>query len=475
MGGCTGRVTELSDTATPGVSGQRIQRRLARSLDSWIRARLWAQVVAALILGAGVGFLLGPEAELVSRATSALVAEWLALPGRVFLGLIKMVLIPLVASSIIVGLANGANDPAMLRQVGLRFGLFVLATTSVAAVLGASLALNLQPGSFVAAEVVAPAATAVVEPPFGDQPVDADQAPLRRVVQQAPGAIAKLIPANPLDAAARSEMLSVVIFAMFIGAAYVSSSNKRRLAPMLNLVEALLEVSMTVVKWAMYLTPLAVFGLTAQLLAQLGVASLGALGAYAGTVLAGLALLMALYLLLVGLFGKTSPLAFQRAAGEAQLLAFSTSSSAAVMPLSIRTAVERLQVHPPIASFLIPLAATVNMAGTALYQAVAVVFVAQVGGVALEPNQIAIIVITLVTASIGAPGTPGVSIAILSGLVASFGIPPQGLVLVLGIDRLLDMSRTAVNVTGDLVAARLFGQAPVAAVDTPSNPPSDSK
>jgi Na+/H+-dicarboxylate symporter len=216
---------------------------------------------------------------------------------------------------------------------------------------------------------------------------------------------------------------------------------------------------MTVVKWAMYLTPLAVFGLTAQLLAQLGIASLGALGAYAGTVLAGLILLMLLYFLLVVLFGKIGPLAFQRAIGEAQLLAFSTSSSAAVMPLSIRTAVEKLDVRPPIASFLIPLAATVNMAGTALYQAVAVVFVAQVGGVDLAPNQIAIIVITLVTASIGAPGTPGVSIAILSGLVASFGIPPQGLVLVLGIDRLLDMSRTAVNVTGDLVAARLFGHA----------------
>lgn len=457
----------MTDAATPGVSGQRIQRRLARSLESWIRSRLWAQVVAALILGAAAGFMLGPEAELVSRATSALVAEWLALPGRVFLGLIKMVLIPLVASSIIVGLANGANDPAMLRQVGLRFGLFVLGTTGVAAVLGAALALQLQPGSFVATEMDSPAATAVVAP-SASTPVDEDQAPLRRVVEKAPDAIAKLIPANPLDAAARSEMLSVVIFAMFIGAAYVSSTNKRRLAPMLNLVEALLEVSMTVVKWAMYLTPLAVFGLTAQLLAQLGVASLGALGAYAGTVLAGLALLMAIYLLLVGVFGKISPLAFQRAAGEAQLLAFSTSSSAAVMPLSIRTAVERLHVHPPIASFLIPLAATVNMAGTALYQAVAVVFVAQVGGVELAPNQIGIIVITLVTASIGAPGTPGVSIAILSGLVASFGIPPQGLVLVLGIDRLLDMSRTAVNVTGDLVAARLFGQTSVAEAHSPS-------
>lgn len=174
--------------------------------------------------------------------------------------------------------------------------------------------------------------------------------------------------------------------------------------------------------------------------------------------LIGLALLMALYLLLVVLFGNIGPMAFQRAIAEDQLLAFSTSSSAAVMPLSIRTAVERLKVQPAIASFLIPLAATVNMAGTALYQAVAVVFVAQVGGVELAASQIAVIVITLVTASIGAPGTPGVSIAILSGLVASFGIPAHGLVLVLGIDRLLDMSRTAVNVSGDLVAARLFGR-----------------
>lgn len=445
-----------------------MERRLVRSLESWIRTRLWAQVVAALVLGAGVGFLLGPEAGLVSRPASALVAEWLALPGHVFLGLIKMVLIPLVATSIIIGLANGASDPAMLRQVGLRFALFVLVTTTIAAVLGAGLALGLEPGRTVVASASVEVASAAVpasaqattQASDGGDAVEEAQ-PLRRVVEEAPRAIAKLIPSNPLDAAARSEMLSVVIFALFIGAAYVATGNKQRLRPMLELCEALLEVAMTVVKWAMYLTPLAVFGLTAQLLAQLGIASLGALGAYASTVLVGLALLMGLYVLLAAVLGRMAPWPFLRAVGEAQLLAFSTSSSAAVMPLSVRTATENLGVQPAIARFLIPLGATVNMAGTALYQAVAVVFVAQFGGVELAPGQIAIIVITLVTASIGAPGTPGVSIAILSGLVTSFGIPPQGLILVLGIDRLLDMSRTAVNVTGDLVAARLFGRTPM--------------
>jgi Na+/H+-dicarboxylate symporter len=425
---------------------------LTRSLESWVRTRLWAQVLIGLVLGVAAGLLLGPEAGLVSRSLAATLGEWMALPGHIFLGLIKMVLMPLVASSIILGLAAGAADPARLRAVGGRLAVFVGLTTTAAAALGAFLTLTFKPGALVAADVIP-------VPRLRPDPAEAAAAnadPFAQMAAEAPGMIAALVPDNPLASMVESEMLAVVIFSIFLGAAYVASPNKTRLDPLIRVLEGLLEVAMTVVKWAMYITPYAVFGLTAQLLARLGAESLVALGAYVGTVLAGLAGLLALYYACVALFGRMSPLAFQRAIGEAQLLAFSTSSSAAVIPLSIRTAVEKLHAPSSTASFVIPLAATVNMAGTALYQACAVIFVAQIAGVSLDPFQVAFMVATLVAASIGAPGAPGVSIAILSGLIVSFGIPPHGLVFVLGVDRFLDMARTAVNVTGDLAATRIL-------------------
>ncbi|MEQ8434688.1 MAG: dicarboxylate/amino acid:cation symporter [Oceanicaulis sp.] len=427
---------------------QRIHyRQLAARADAWMRARLWAQVLAGLMLGLVAGLALSPDAGLVERAFADTAGEWLALPGHIFLALIKMVLMPLVACSIILGLAAGAADPVKLRRVGGRLAAFVALTTTAAAALGAGLALWLKPGRLVES---APAPDTIVET------ARASDDPFADMAVQAPRMIADLVPENPLASAVENEMLAIVVFAIFLGVAYVASPNKARLDPLIKVLEAMLEVSMTVVKWAMYLTPYAVFGLTAQLLARLGAQSLVALGAYVGVVLAGLAGLLTLYFALVALLGRMSPLRFQKAVGEAQLLAFSTSSSAAVIPLSIETAVEKLRAPSSVASFVIPLSATVNMAGTALYQGAAVVFVAQIAGVALSPGETAFMVLTLVAASIGAPGAPGVSIAILSGLIATFGIPPQGLVFVLGVDRFLDMARTSVNVTGDLAAARIL-------------------
>lgn len=426
-------------------------RSLAQRVDAWLKARLWAQVLAGLVLGALTGIALGPDVGLVRPETAETLGEWLALPGQIFLALIKMVLIPLVAASIVLGLAAGASDPVKLRRVGGKFAIFVGATTAFAAVLGAFLTAGLKPGGLVD---VSPVPVPRLRPDPADAAVSAE--PFEDIAAEVPGLIVGLVPQNPLAAAVQNEMLAVVIFAVFLGVAYVASPNKDKLEPLIKLLEALLEVSMTVVKWAMYLTPYAVFGLTAQLLARLGVQSLLALGAYVATVLIGLVILLALYFLLAVIFGRISPVRLQRAIGEAQLLAFSTSSSAAVMPLSIETAVEKLRVPSSVASFVIPLAATVNMAGTALYQACAVVFIAQVAGVSLSGGEIAFIVVTLVAASIGAPGAPGVSIAILSSLVLSFGIPDHGLVFVLGVDRFLDMARTGVNVTGDLVAARIL-------------------
>ena len=431
---------------------------LRRQLEGWMKARLWAQVLIALALGVAIGGALGPDTDWVGRETAELVGRWLALPGSLFLNMIQMVLMPLVAASIVLGLAGGASDPARLRAVGARLAAFIAATTVFAASAGAALALTFRPGR--ALDHIGLVPTPRLRPDPDIAPTD----PLAQTAADAPDLIANLVPQNPLAAATQNEMLAVVIFSLFIGVAFVASANKSRLEPLLRLFEAMLEVSMTVVKWAMYLTPWAVFGLTAQLIARLGFGPLAALGAYVLVVFSGLALLLLAYLLIVALAGRMNPLAFLKAAFPVQLLAFSTSSSAAVMPLTIKVATARLETPEETARFVVPLAATVNMAGTALYQAVAVIFMAQIAGIALSPVEIGLIVMTLVAASIGAPGAPGVSVAILTSLIASFGIPPDGLVFVLGVDRLLDMARTSVNVTGDLAACRLLRrvEAPIA-------------
>ena len=180
------------------------------------------------------------------------------------------------------------------------------------------------------------------------------------------------------------------------------------------------------------------------------------MGIYVGTVLLGLLILMCLYLLIVWFISRRSPWQFLSAVRDVQLLAFSTSSSAAVMPVSIKTAEEKLGVRSSISQFLIPLGATINMDGTALYQGVATIFLAQVFGVDLGVSGLLLVIVTAVGASIGSPGTPGVGIVILATVLDSVGIPLSGIALIIGVDRILDMSRTAVNVTGDLTACTVM-------------------
>jgi Na+/H+-dicarboxylate symporter len=249
----------------------------------------------------------------------------------------------------------------------------------------------------------------------------------------------------------KGEMLQVVLFSLIIGFALVTMvSNHAK--PLLELLGSIQEVCMTVVRWAMYLAPLAVFGLLAQITIKVGFEALLGMAAYVGTVLLALLLLLCFYLLIVFFVSGKSPLAFMGAIREAQLLAFSTSSSAAVMPLSLKTAKEKLKVRPSISEFVIPLGTTINMDGTALYQGAATVFLAQVFGIELGLSALVLIVVTTVAASLGTPATPGVGIVILSLVLESAGIPTAGIALILGVDRILDMSRTVLNVTGDFTA-----------------------
>lgn len=438
--------------------------RLNQSLGALVRRRLWLQVLAALIAGAVTGLLLGPDLDLVSRNLAAIIGRWLALPGRLFLALIQMIIIPLVASSIVLGL-SGAGGGSALRRVGFRLGAFIVSTTLAGAFIGASLANAVNPGRGILSGVpsvpsLKPDRETLSAPPHSV---------LEELGLDLPEMITGLIPQNLTRAILDQDMLAIVFFSLFIGLAVVTANNRDLTKPLVSLSEAVLEVCMTVIRFAMRFAPLAVFGLIADTTLTYGARTLIELGLYVGVVILGLGVLLAIYLVLLGGLGGMSPLRFLRAVAPVQLLAFSTSSSAAVMPLTMKTAVEKLGVEPPLAGAIIPLASTVNMAGTALYQSAAIVFLANVAGVALGPLDLAFIMLTLTGASIGAPAAPGASVAVLNATAASFGIATTGLPLIIGVDRLLDMVRTSVNVTGDLVACRLL--APPGSPRTPLQAP----
>lgn len=420
---------------------------LTNYLQSMVRNRLWLKVLIGMVLGIVVGVLLGPNLGIVQPGTANIIGDWLAFPGKLFLALIQMIVIPLVFASIIRGLA-ATEDLEQLRKMGLRVVLYFVATTAIAIIIGLAVALIIKPGTYIDSQTLQ--TTMSSTPAITDQP-DTQKLSINELPQK----FVALLPSNPLNSMVESNMLQVVIFAMVMGVALVMMAPAQS-KPLLDLLGSLQEVCMTVVRWAMILAPFAVFGLLAQLTAKLGMDALMGMAIYVGTVLLGLAILFLLYLLIIFLVAKQHPFTFIRSVRDVLLLAFSTSSSAAVMPLSIKTAEEKLGVRPSVSQFVIPLGATINMNGTALYQGVAAIFLAQVFGIDIGISGLMLIVLTSVGASIGAPATPGVGIVILSMVLGSVGIPAAGIALIMGVDRILDMSRTAINVSGDLVAAKLM-------------------
>lgn len=418
-------------------------RHLSVYLQDLVRDRLWLKVLLGMLLGLLTGILLGPSTGLVDPATGIVVGNWLAFPGRLFLAAIQMIVIPLVIASIVRGLAASENLE-QLRALGVRVVIFFAVTTALAAAIGLSVGNLMDPGKMVTG-LKLPAA----------EINSAGTAPGTVQFSKLPDVVIDLLPGNPLNSMVEGEMLQIVVFSMVLGIALVSMLPDQA-RPMLELLGSLQEICMTVVRWAMKLAPYAVFGLMAQLTSKIGLGAILGLGFYVLTVLVGLAIMMVIYLIMIRALTGQSPLSFLRDTRDVLLLAFSTSSSAAVMPLSIKTAEEKLKVRPSISQFVIPLGATINMNGTALYQSVATIFIAQVYGIDLSMGSLTLVVAMAVGASIGSPATPGVGIVILSMVLGSVGIPPSGVALIMGVDRILDMSRTVINVTGDLVACRVM-------------------
>lgn len=416
---------------------------LSGYLSQLVHGRLWLQVLIGMALGLTIGVVLGPSVGLVEPALGVSIGNWLAFPGRLFLATIQMIVIPLVVASVIRGLAASENLE-QLKKLGVRVTLFFTATTAMAAAIGLWIGSVLKPGLSM------PSMQAEVDPTALTETTTS-----RPSIVELPDTLLGLLPGNPLDAMVQGEMLQIVIFSVIFGIALVSMAPTQS-KPMLELLGSLQEICMTIVRWAMRLAPFAVFGLMAQLTTKIGLSALLAMAYYVFTVILGLLIVLACYMLLMRIVIGKKPLDFLRGSRDVLLLAFSTSSSATVMPLSIKTAEREFNVRPSISQFVIPLGATINMNGTALYQSVATMFLAQVYGIELGMGSMALIVAMAVGASVGSPATPGVGIVILAMVLGTVGIPPSGIGLIMGVDRILDMSRTAINVTGDLVTCALM-------------------
>ena len=416
-------------------------KNISEQFEKMINGRLWLKVMLALVLGVLAGILLGPDLGLVSAAAVKTITSWLALPGQIFLAAIQMIVVPLVVASIVLGLAAN-NNPAAMKKNGLIAITFILLSTAIAAAIGIFLALNIQPGHFVDASSLVESGVAeganIVAKGFP-------------AASELPSKVSGLIPKNPLASMATGEMLQVILFSAVLGAALISIPAQQS-KPLFDLFSALQEVSLRIVSWAMLLAPLAVFGLIAQLVANLGIEVLTGIAIYVFTVILGLLIVACMYFAVAKVTSGQPLKVFFINVRELLLLAFSTSSSAAVMPISLNVVEEKLKVKPEISRFLIPLGATINMTGTAMYQGVATVFLAQIFNVDLSLFNYVFIVTMAVAASIGSPATPGAGIIILSMVLEGVGIPAAGIAIILGVDRILDMCRTSINVLGDVVA-----------------------
>ena len=404
--------------------------------------QLWFKMLAGIILGVVSGLILSPHGlALFEKDVVDTLASWIALPGVVFMGLIKMVVIPLVFTSIVLAITS-TNEISYLKTAGSRIGLYFVFTTCIAVTLGIVLANLFQPGTNIDISLIEgvkeTAKTKI-------SPIIVETRP------SLPSLLSGLIPTNPAKAIIDRSMLQIVIGALLAGIAVMTLS-KKQAKSFLDLCEAVQNISIEIVRWAMILAPFAVFGFLCTLTIKLGPQTLEGLLHYMFTVVTGLFCVLLFYLSLVKLVGKRSPIDFLKEIKDAQILAFSSSSSAATMPLTMVTATNRLNIRKEISEFVVPLGTTINMDGTALYQIIAAVFLTQVFGITLDPFELFILACTIVGASIGSPGSPGVGLVILATILNNIGIPAEGVALILAVDRILDMCRTCVNVTGDLTA-----------------------
>lgn len=360
--------------------------------------------------------------------------------GTIFINLLNMIAIPLVLSSLIVGVASLGNLKKLARIGGKTIGIY-LATTAFAISIGLILGNLIQPGK-------------QLNPQTKEELVSAYQTELAQRVHtkiefNLLDQIVNLVPRNIIKAMADAEMLQIVFFALMVGMALTVLSQTKA-EPVIKFFDGFSDAMIKLVDIIMKIAPIGVFALISATVAEFGFEILGTLGWYIFTVLLGLLIhTIFVYGGLVNSLGKMKPGIFFKGIRRAQLVAFTTSSSAATLPVNMECCEENLGVSKSITSFTLPLGATINMDGTALYQGVAAIFIAQVFGMDLSFFDQLVIILTAVLASIGTAPVPGVGIIMLLIILKTVHIPEIGIALILGVDRILDMCRTVTNITGD--------------------------
>jgi dicarboxylate/amino acid:cation (Na+ or H+) symporter, DAACS family len=407
---------------------------------------LHARIVLALLLGAACGAAVnvitagGPGTErLVSIVTEPI--------GRIWLNALVMVVIPLIVSTLALGVA-GIGSLKRLGRIGALTLMGFLVLTTLASVLGLALVNVIRPGSGLPGTTIARLT----------QVYKGDSSGLSGL---APGAlgidlVVRIVPRNPIQAAANGDMLAVIFFALMLGLG-LTMLTREKAEPLLKVLDSLGHAIIGIISLVMKLAPIGVFCLIFSVTARFGFSILGSLANYVMTVVGGLALFQfVVYPVLVRYVAGRDPWQFFRAVRLVMLTAFSTSSSNATLPTTLQACEEGLGISSEIAGFVVPLGATMNMNGTALFEGVTVLFLAQVFGVDLSLAAQAVVVVLSVLAAVGTAGIPGGSIPLLMAVLGVVGVPVEGIGIVLGVDRILDMCRTVLNVTGDVVTATII-------------------
>ena len=411
------------------------------------------QLYTKILIGLVLGVLVGLVANVLALTWLQSALTFIEPVGTAFIRLITMVVVPLVAASLLIGTAS-LGDLRKLGRIGGKTVVYYLTTTAVAVTIGIVLSNVVQPGGRIDPATRDTLSAAFAEEAGARVALAAEKPSIQET-------LLGMIPTNPIQSAANMELLPLIVFTILFGAALTLVAEEKRRA-VLMFAEGVNDAVMVLIDWIMKLAPYAVFALIATVVSQFGLDLLRSLLVYALTVTAGLLLhALGTFSLIIRFMVKMNPLTFFRRIAEAPLVAFSTSSSNATLPVTMETAEEDLGISREVSSFVLPLGATINMDGTALYQAVATMFIAQIYGIPLDIGAQLTIVLTATLASIGAAGVPSAGIIILVLVLQSVGLGTQaaaGIALILGVDRILDMLRTAVNVTGDLTAASFIAR-----------------
>ena len=412
------------------------------------------QIMIGMLLGLVFGF-----AMTYPEWGREFVTNWIAPLGTIFIKLLKLIAVPLILASLIKGISD-LQDISKFKNIGLRTIGIYMGTTTVAIILGLFLVNVIQPGNGVSEETI----EMLTKTYENDQGVTARLEEASRQKESGPlKFLEDMVPDNAVAALGDNQlMLQVIFFTIFMGISMLLIGEERA-KPLKNFFDSLNDVVLKMVDLIMLSAPYAVFALLANVVVSSSDPEiLLALLKYAGVMVLGLSLMIVFYCILVSVFAKKNPFWFLKQLSPAQLLAFSTSSSAATLPVTMERVEEHIGVDKEVSSFVLPVGATVNMDGTSLYQGVAAVFIAQALSFELPLEGQLIIVFTALLASIGTAAVPGAGMVMLVIVLESVGFPPDkyavGLALIFAVDRPLDMLRTVVNITGDATVATIVAK-----------------